>query len=343
MKILIDAFGGDNSPEQIVLGAIDAINEKSDFDIQLVGKKDVIEGILSKEKYDKQRVSILDAEDVITCEEEPTLAIRRKPNSSICVAFKALKEDESASAFVSAGSTGAVLVGATLKLGRIAGVNRPALCTELPTLIEDKSTLLLDLGANADCKAINVCQFAVMGSVYAKTLGIENPTVALLSNGTEDEKGNMLNHEVFAMLKETKGINFVGNCEARDILFGTYDVIVADGFSGNIALKSMEGAVSVLLKLIKQEVNTTFKSKLGGLLLKKAFKKIKKRMDYHEKGGALFVGVNKPVVKAHGSSTRKSFKIAVLQAEKQVRAGLTQKIKEEIAIANEQTSEANNS
>ena len=336
MKILIDAFGGDNSPEQIVLGTIDAINEKGDFDVQFVGKKDVIEQILAKEKYDEQRVSILDAEDVITCEEEPTLAIRRKPNSSICVAFKSLKEDESASAFVSAGSTGAVLVGATLKLGRISGVNRPALCTQMPTLVENKSTYLLDLGANADCKPINLCQFAIMGSAYAKTQGVENPTVALLSNGTEDEKGNALNHEVFPLLKQMKGINFVGNCEARDILYGKYDVIVADGFSGNVALKSMEGAVSVVLKLIKEEVKATLKGVLGGLLLKKTFKRIKKRMDYQEKGGALFVGVNKPVIKAHGSSTRNSFKFAVLQAEKQVRLGLVDKIKEEISELGEQ-------
>lgn len=333
MKIIIDAFGGDNSPEQIVLGAIDAVNSEKGFDLQLVGKQDIIEGLLAKEKFDKSRISVLNADDVITCEEEPTVAIRRKPLSSICVSFKELKENEEASAFVSAGSTGAVLVGATLKLGRIAGVNRPALCSELPTYIENKKAFLLDCGANADCKAINLCQFALMGSEYAKTQGVKNPTVVLLSNGTEDEKGNMLNHEVFAMLKEMKQINFVGNCEARDILTGKYDVIVADGFSGNIALKSMEGAISILLKLIKESIMSTTKGKIGGLLLKKTFKKIKMRMDYNEKGGAVFVGVNKPVVKAHGSANRKTFKNAILQAVSHVNSGLTDKIKEAISNA----------
>lgn len=314
MKILIDAFGGDNAPLEIIAGTLDALKERDDFEAVLVGKKDEIEKILSENQYDKNRVSIIDAPDVITCEEEPTVAIRRKPNSSICVAFKELKENPEMGAFVSAGSTGAVLVGATLKLGRIKGVNRPALCPIMPTLIDGKSVLLLDSGANADCKSINLVQFALMGTAYAEALGIKEPKVALLSNGTEDEKGNMLIHETLPMLKKLKGINFVGNIEGRDILTGEYDVVVTDGFSGNIAIKGIEGAVSVLLKMMKQKIFSSFKGKLGGLLLKNTFKELKQKLDYNNHGGALFLGVNKAVIKAHGSSKRTAFKAAVLQA-----------------------------
>ena len=250
-KILIDAFGGDHSPEEVIAGTIEALKERKDFLAVLVGKEEVINNLLKGYEYDKERVSILNADDVITCEEEPTKAIRSKPNSSICVAFKELKENEQAKAFVSAGSTGAVLVGATLKLGRLKGINRPALCPIMPTAIDGKVVALLDSGANADCKPINLAQFAIMGSTYMQALGVDNPKVALLSNGTEDEKGNMLNHEVFPILKSLKNINFVGNVEARDILTGDYDVIVADGFSGNVAVKSAEGAITAILKMLK--------------------------------------------------------------------------------------------
>ena len=314
MDILIDAFGGDNAPEEVIAGSIEALSERDDFNAVLVGKQDVIENLLKNYKYDQNRVRIIDAPDVITCEEEPTVAVRRKPNSSICVAFKELKENENAGAFVSAGSTGAVLVGATLKLGRIKGINRPATSPILPTLIDGKNVILLDSGANADCKSINLVQFAIMGSCYAEAMGVENPKVALLSNGAEDEKGNMLNHEVFPLLKQLKGVNFVGNVEARDILSGEYDVVVTDGFSGNIALKGIEGAINMLLKLLKQNIYSSFKGKIGGLLLKDTFKKLKAKLDYNNHGGALFLGVNKAVIKTHGSSKRKAIKTTVLQA-----------------------------
>ncbi len=331
MKILIDAFGGDNSPGEIIAGTVEALNEKKDFTAVLVGKANVIEEKLKEYKYDRSRVEILGADDVITCEEEPTAAIRKKPDSSICVAFKELKENPEAGAFVSAGSTGAVLVGATLKLGRIKGVNRPALCPVLPTVEGDKKVLLVDCGANADCKPVNLCQFALMGSVYANVLGVAHPKVALLSNGTEDEKGNALNHEVFPMLKEMKGINFIGNIEARDILTGVADVIVTDGFSGNIALKSLEGAIVSLLKLIKGSIFGSFSGKLGGLFLRKSFNEIRNKMDYNKNGGALFLGVEKPVIKAHGSSERDAFKNAVLQAADYVEKGLSENLKEKFA------------
>lgn len=332
MKILIDAFGGDNAPEEIIIGALDSLKEKDGFGVELVGDEEKINKVLSGIEYDKERVSVLDAKEVITCEEEPTLAIRRKPDSSISVAFKKLKEDEDCKAFVSAGSTGAVLVGATLKLGRIKGVNRPALCPIIPTAKGEKKVLLLDSGANADCKAINLCQFAIMGSVFSKIcLKIDNPKVALLSNGTEDEKGNMLNHEVFPILKNMKGINFVGNCEARDILSGKYDVIVADGFSGNVAIKSIEGAVTVTFDIMKEYIYQSKKAKFGALFLKGVFKKMKKKMDYNNAGGAIFVGVDKIVVKSHGSSNRQAFKNAVLQAVNYAETDVISKLKEEIS------------
>lgn len=332
MKILIDAFGGDNAPDEIIAGTVQAVSENSDFTAVLVGDENIINEKLNAYSYDKKRIEVLDAKEVITCEEEPTLAIRRKPNSSICVAFKELKENEEVKAFVSAGSTGAVLVGATLKLGRITGVNRPALCPVIPTVKEGKQVLLLDSGANADCKPINLCQFAVMGSTYAQALGIKEPKVALLSNGTEDEKGNALNHEVFPVLKSMKTINFVGNIEARDILSGDIDVVVTDGFSGNVALKSMEGTVNTIFSALKEEIYSSVKGKIGGLLLKKSFKNLKGRLDYNKKGGALFLGVNKTVIKAHGSSKRLAIKNAILQAVSYSNFDISNKIHESLEV-----------
>ncbi len=326
MKILIDAFGGDNSPEEVIAGTVEAIKEKEGFTAVLVGNTEIVKELLNKYDFDKSRVEFLNASEVITCEEEPTVAVRRKPDSSICVAFKELKENPDAKAFVSAGSTGAVLVGATLKLGRIKGVNRPALCPILPTVKGDKKVILLDSGANADCKSINLLQFALMGSVFSEALGVSQPKVGLLSNGTEDEKGNALNHEVFPMLKEAKGINFIGNVEAREILSGDVDVVVSDGFSGNVAIKSIEGAIKSLLKMMKEGIYSSFKGKIGGLLLKDVFKDLGKKLDYNNHGGALFLGVNKAVIKAHGSSKRSAFKAAVLQAYEYADFDIAEKI-----------------
>ncbi len=330
-KIIIDAFGGDNSPSEIIAGTVSALNINSNFIAVLVGDETIIKSELSKYAYDKSRVEFLPASEVITCEEEPTLAIRRKPNATINVAFKELKENPDAKAFVSAGSTGAVLVGATLKLGRIKGVNRPALCPMLPTLQGDKKVLLLDAGANADCKAINLTQFALMGSAYMESMGVKQPKVALLSNGTEDEKGNALNHEVFPLLKRMKEIDFVGNVEARDILSGDYDVIVTDGFSGNVALKSIEGGIKTLLKMLKTGIYSSFKGKIGGALLKGTFAQINQKMDYNQHGGAIFLGVEKVVIKAHGSSKKVAFRNAVLQAADYATKGVAESIKTKLA------------
>lgn len=312
MKILIDAFGGDNSPQAVIAGTVAAVKSRKDFTAVLVGRKDILDVHLSRYGYPQDRIEILDAKDVISCEEEPTVAVRKKPDSSICKAFKELKENEEAKAFVSAGSTGAVLVGATLKLGRIAGLSRPALCPVLPTL-SGGQVILADSGANADCKAINLCQFAVMASVYAEALGVKKPKVALLSNGTEDEKGNALCHEVFPVLKELKTINFIGNIEARDILSGKADVVVTDGFSGNVALKSIECGVAAVMSGLK-EAAKSFWGRIGALFLKKRLKKLKDKFDYNKKGGALFLGVAKPVIKAHGASDKTAIKNAILQA-----------------------------
>lgn len=325
MKILIDAFGGDNAPQEVIAGTVAAVKARKGFTAVLVGDKELLDVHISRYGYPQDRIEILDAKEIITCEEEPTVAIRKKPDSTICKAMKELKENPEAKAFVSAGSTGAVLVAATLKLGRINGVARPALCPVLPTL-SGKNVLLMDSGANADCKSINLCQFAVMANVYAKALGVENPKIALLSNGTEDEKGNALNHEVFPMLKDMPGINFIGNMEARDILSGNADVIITDGFSGNIALKSLEGAIKTVLYALKDAIYGSFFGKIGGLFLKKRLKKLKNQLDYSKKGGALFLGVNKPVIKAHGSSKKAAIKSAVLQAVDYAEFDLADKI-----------------
>lgn len=314
MKILVDAFGGDNSPETIIKGAVAAVNKRTGFDVVLVGNENPVNDILSTLEYDKERISVLNSETVISCNEEPTVAIKSKPDSSLCVAFKELKENDDAKALVSAGSTGAVLVGATLKIGRIRGVSRPALCPTLPT-VSGGNVLMLDVGANADCKPENLVDFAVLGNEYAKfALKIENPRVALLCNGTEDKKGNALTHEVFPRLKEMKNINFVGNMEARDILSGKYDVVVCDGFSGNVALKSIEGAAGMVMKLLKTGIYSGgLKAKIGGALLKPTFNTLRKKLDYNNEGGALFLGVNKLIIKSHGSSNENTIMNSVLQ------------------------------
>ena len=326
MKIIIDAYGGDHSPEEIIKGAIDALNEREGFDILFVGKQDGINAVLQNLTYDKTRVSIENAEEVIGCDESPTVAVRMKKDSSIVKSVKILKEDESAKAFVSAGSTGAVLTASVLLSRRIKGVIRPALAPCIPNL-KGGETMLLDCGANVDCKANWLVQFAIMGSVYMREVqGVKNPRVALLSNGTEDEKGCALTLEAFELLKNEKSINFVGNMEARDMLSGDYDVVVADGFSGNVALKSTEGAVKVVLKHLKASIAASTSAKIGYLFMKKSFNALKDKLDYNRRGGAVLLGMEKTVVKAHGSSKADAFKAAVLQAYSQSSLNLNEKI-----------------
>lgn len=336
MKIILDAFGGDYAPAEVIAGGLDALAKRRDLSLIFAGKEAEIEAVLKGRSYDAGRVEILNAPEVISCEEEPTAAIKRKPDSSLCVGFRRLKEDEAVKGFVSAGSTGAFLVGATLKLGRIKGISRPALCPVLPTEKDGKQVLLLDVGANADCKPINLLQFALMGAAYAEAQGVVAPKVALLSNGTEDTKGNALNREVFPLLKDA-GINFVGNMEARDILSGETDVVVTDGFAGNVALKSLEGGIASLMTVMKQEIMSTLKGKIGGLLLKDAFRAIKNKMDYNKQGGAVFLGVEKVVVKAHGSSKAVAVSNAVLQAAEAADRDIIGKIKLKLADSTGET------
>ena len=342
MKIIVDAMGGDNAPEQIVLGAIDALCEDKQLEVTLVGDTDAICKVLAGKKYDDNRLEIIDAKDVITNDDSPTMAIKTKKESSLVKAFEALNRDD-ADGFVSAGSTGAVLVGAFMKVGRIKGVSRPALAPVLPTL-KGNGVVLCDCGANVDCKPVNLQHFAIMASAYAEgMLGVKDARVGLLNNGAEAHKGNELTQEAYKLLSETRGINFVGNCEARDILSGDYDVVVCDGFNGNIALKSAEGTANTMLKLIKDGVYSGgFKSKLGALLLKSVFKNVKKKMDYNAHGGACFLGVNKIVVKSHGASKSKSITASILQAKSLAEAKVCDKIKsgitEVLAVQNAEES-----
>lgn len=332
MKIIVDAMGGDHAPLQIVSGAVDALNQDKNLKVVLVGDENAInESLAECKEYDKNRLDIIEAKDVITNDDTPTTAIRTKKESSLVKAFDALVHDNEAGGFVSAGSTGAVLVGAYLKVGRIKGVTRPALAPVLPTL-KGNGVVLCDCGANVDCKSVNLVHFAIMASAYAVSmLGAKNPRVGLLNNGVEEHKGNELTKEAYKLLSETEGINFVGNCEARDILSGDFDVVVCDGFNGNIALKSAEGTANTMLSLIKEGVyGGGLKSKLGALILKPVFANVKKKMDYNAHGGACFLGVNKVVVKSHGSSKAKSITASILQAKSLAERNVPKTIKDGI-------------
>lgn len=330
MKIVLDVFGGDNAPEEILKGAKAALEVEQGFELVLCGRKDVIEKYVAENEVDMSRIEICDAKEVITNDDVPTEAIRTKRNSSINVAMDYLNSDPDAKGFVSAGSTGAVLTAAVLLLKRIRGINRPALSPVLPT-VTDKNVLLIDCGANVEPKASNLVQFAQMGSAFAKCVfGVSEPKVALLSNGTEDKKGNTLNKEAFPLIKES-GVNFIGNMEAREILSGDADVVVADGFSGNIALKACEGTALAMFSLIKEGIYAGgLRAKIGYLLLKPVFKGVKKKMDYNDNGGAVLLGLEKIVVKSHGSSKAKAICNSILQAKQMIDSGVVDKIREEL-------------
>ena len=315
MKVVLDVYGGDNAPEEIVKGAVNALNNNEGFNLVLVGKTQEIKALLSKYEYTGNRIEIVEASDVITNDDVPTEAIRRKKESSLVVSFKTLNTDPDCVALISAGSSGAVLTGGMLLVKRIKGVTRAALAPLLPT-VKGGFVTLVDCGANAECKAPMLVQFAHFGRAMATAyMGIQNPRIGLLSNGTEDKKGNLLNTEVFPLLKDEKGINFVGNMEAREILSGDYDVVVADGFSGNIALKGCEGTALAFMTILKNAImEGGLRAKIGYLLMKPVFKKVKKTLDYNDYGGAVLVGLQKIVIKAHGSSKAKSISAAIMQA-----------------------------
>ena len=336
IKIIVDAMGGDNAPAEIVKGAVQALSKDKEVKVVLTGDKDKIDPVLASLSYDQSRLQVVHCTEVITNDDAPTLAIRQKKDSSLVVALKMLKEDEEAQGFVSAGSTGAVLTGALLRVGRIRGISRPAVCPALPNAKGGK-VLIIDAGANAECKPVNLCHFALMGTAYAKAAGVKDPRVGLVTNGTEDHKGDPLHQEAHNLLKTLPGIHFVGNVEGRDIMGGDIDVAVCDGFSGNVALKSSEGCALAMLKVIKQNIASSFWAKLGyALFMRGAFKKIKKVMDYNQYGGALLIGIGKVVIKSHGASKATSVCASLLQAASAAESGLTASIARMIEAAQPQ-------
>lgn len=321
MRIILDAMGGDNAPDANIKGAINAIN-KVKAEVVLVGKEEVIRNRV-KELYGKEieeisdRLKIKNATETIEMCDIPTQAIKHKKDSSMVVGFRMLKEDEG-DVFISAGNSGALLTGATLIVGRIKGIDRPALAGILPAY---KSRLLLiDAGSNTNCKPINLLQFAQMSTIYLRnTFGIERPAIGLLNIGTEETKGNELVKESYNLLKEKAeelNINFVGNVEGRDAFSGKIDAIVTDGFTGNVFLKTTEGIGKLVKRNLTESFTQSIFTKISYLIAKKPIKSLSKAMDYKSYGGALFLGVKKPVVKAHGSSDEKLFEFTIIQAEK---------------------------
>lgn len=301
IKILVDAMGGDNAPYATVAGAVQAVNNDKELHLILTGRQAEVQAELDKYKYDKSRIEIVDCPDVIDMNDIPTEAIKRR-QSSLIAAYWMLKKEDDICALVTAGSTGATIVGGQLILGRIRGIKRPALCPAIPNS-RGGVTLLLDCGANAECKPVMLCQFAVLGTAYAQAaFGIKNPKVGLLNNGTEEHKGDPLRQETYKYMSAMKGINFIGNVEGRDIMIGECDVAVADGFSGNIALKSMEGCGKLVLGVMKKEFTSSLSSKIGYLFARKAIRRMRGQLDFDKFGGALLLGLKKPVVKSHGSS-----------------------------------------
>ncbi len=327
MRIALDGYGGDYSPSEIVKGALAALEQDSNLEILITGKEGELKNLIKGAFLD--RLVIKNAPDVISCEDAPTLAIRTKKESSLVVALDAVNNGD-ADALVSAGSTGAVLIGATLKIGRIHGVERPGLAPALPT-VKGGNVLLCDCGANVDCRPSYLVGFALMASAYQKGVyGLKNPRVGLLNNGAESTKGNAFSVEAYQLLSAHPSINFIGNVEARDILSGNVDVVVADGFDGNIALKSAEGTANTVFSLLKDGIQQSFRAKIGALLLKPVFKSLKHKLDYNEHGGAALLGLKKPVVKAHGASKAKSICAAILQARNMVAGGVSEMVKRDI-------------
>lgn len=321
IRIAVDVYGGDNAPGCVIDGALEALRAMDDVSILFCGAQAEVEGLLNGREYDAQRVSIVDAPDIITNHESPTLAIRRKLNSSMVRAMDLVKKGE-ADAVVTAGSTGAALAGGIFRMGRIRGIDRPALGPVLPTSGEHP-VILIDCGANADCKPDYLVQFALMGQAYMKgVMGIANPKVGLLNVGAEDEKGNELCKAVFPLLKNHPGVNFYGNVEARDVLTGVVQVIVCDGFSGNILLKSTEGAAQLIFGKLKKGLMSSVRSKLGALMVKPALKTVKNELDYEQYGGAALLGVKGALVKAHGSSKGHAYACAIAQAHTMVKGGV---------------------
>ena len=325
VKVALDAMGGDNAPGEIVKGAIDAVTENKEVKVYLVGKEALVKDELSKYKFNADQVEVVDATEVIEMAEPPVMAIRKKKDSSIVKALHLVK-DGTCDAFVSAGSSGAVLVGGQLIVGRIKGVERPPLAPLIPT--EKGASLLIDCGANVDARPSHLVQFAKIGTVYMQSImGIENPRVAIVNIGAEEEKGNALVKETFPLLKNTPEINFIGSIEARDIPKGYADVIVCEAFVGNVILKLYEGVGGTLIKKVKEGMMTTLRSKIGALLVKPALKTCLKSFDLEEYGGAPLLGLKGLVVKTHGSSKAVEIKNTILQCQTFKEQDINEKIK----------------
>ncbi|GLI56008.1 phosphate acyltransferase [Propionigenium maris DSM 9537] len=331
MRVALDAMGGDFAPLEPVKGAVLATQEMDHLNVILVGNKELIEKELEKYNYDKNRITIEHAPDVIAMDEKdnPAMAVRKKPLASMNVALDLIKEGR-ADASVSAGNTGALMTASQLKLRRIKGVLRPAITTVFPS--KKGHLVMLDAGANAECKPEYLDQFAVMATKYSEVLlGTGDPKVGLLNIGEEPGKGNELTKEAFSLLAENKKINFVGNIESRDMMDAGIDIVVTDGFTGNILLKTAEGTASFILDFLKKEIPKKGLYKLGALLLKPVFKRLKEKMDSSEYGGALFLGLNGISIKAHGNSDSKAFKNAIQVAEKFAEVDLVGGVKEAIS------------
>ncbi len=306
MKVLLDGHGGDNSPLENVLGAIKAVESSNDLEVYITGKIEIIEPIV-KANYSGSKITVIDAREVITNEDKPTIAVREKKDSSMVKALRLCREDDSFAGVVSAGNTGALLTASLFVVKRIKGISRPCLTPTWPT-VDGEKLVVVDSGANVDCKPLQLMHFALMGSCYMTSMyGVKHPRVGLINNGSEKGKGCELTRETYDELENMSDINFIGNIEARDLLFGCADVAVCDGFVGNVALKSTEGTAIAIIKLLKNSIkNGGLRAKIGALLLKPTLKSLKSTLDVSEQAGGAFLGVEKIVVKAHGSSTATS-------------------------------------
>lgn len=326
VKVVVDAMGGDNAPSQPIKAAVEAVNQREDIQVILTGIEDVIKKELEQYTYDKQRITVVPATEVIETAEPPVMAIRKKKDSSIVVGLQ-LVRNQKADAFVSSGSTGAVLVGGQVLVGRLKGIERPPLAPLIPT--KNGVSLLVDCGANVDARPSHLVQFARMGAIYMENVvGIKNPRVAIVNNGAEEEKGNALVKETFPMLKECEGINFIGSIEARDIPEGYADVIVCEAFVGNVILKLYEGVGATLISKVKEGMMSTLRSKIGALLVKPALKATLKTFDASEYGGAPLLGLKGLVVKTHGSATAVEIKNAIFQCVQFKQQKINEKILE---------------
>ena len=331
IKIIVDCFGGDHCPEAPVQGALAALASNPELYIILTGDEEILKQQLSGKDYDAARLEIVHAPQVIGCDEKPTDVIRLKRDSSMMKGIMMLRDSDDIAALVSTGSTGALVTGALVRIGRIPGIIRPAFCPLLPTM-NGGIVGICDSGANVEVTPAHLRQFAIMSSLYLENVyGVANPRVALLNVGKEAEKGDEVRQEAYKLLKETATVNFVGNMESRDLLSGSYDVVVADGFSGNVLVKTTEGTALELLKKLKAEIYSRWIYKFGALFMKKMFRDLKAFMNYQNYGGSVLLGLSKTVVKGHGSSRAVAVEKCIEQAYKMEVSKLSDKIETEIA------------